>query len=185
MNSFYTADELKNIGFKALGSNVLISKKASIYGASQMIIGNNVRVDDFCLLSGKITLGSNIHIAAYSALYGANGIIMEDFTGLSPRCTVFSAIDDFSGDFLISPMVDEKYTNVQGGEVVIKKYSQIGAGCVILQNLKIEEGVAVGALSLVTKDLEEWSVYAGIPAKRIRDRKKGLLRFVGGYDGKS
>lgn len=178
MNSFYTKDELTQFGFKAIGDGVLISKKASIYGAENISLGNQVRIDDFCILSGKISLGSYIHIGAYCALYGAYGIEMEDYTGLSPRCTVFSATDDFSGDYLISPMVNREKTNVTGGKVLIEKYSQIGAGCVILPNVKIEKGVAVGAMSLIKKNLSEWSVYAGIPTKRIGNRRKGLLELL-------
>ena len=178
MNSFYSQQELQNIGFKKLGTNVLISHKVSLYGTENIMIGNDVRIDDFCVLSGHITLGSHIHISAYCGLYGSYGIEMEDYTGLSPRCTVFSASDDFSGNYLISPMVDVQFTNVTGGKVLIKRNSQIGAGCVILPDLIIEEGVAVGAMSLVNKTLLEWSIYAGVPAKKIKDRERGLLKFV-------
>jgi galactoside O-acetyltransferase len=178
MNSFYTQLELENIGFKKIGKCALISRNAVFYGANNMVIGDNVRIDDFCLLSGQIVLGSHIHIAAYCALYGSHGIQMEDYTGLSPRCTVFSATDDFSGDYLISPMVDKKYTNVTGGLVLIKNHSQIGAGCTILPNLTINEGVAVGAMSLINRSLSQWSIYAGIPIIKIKDRKKGLLSIL-------
>jgi len=178
MTSFYTEKELFELGLKKVGKNVLISRKCSIYSPEKISIGDNVRIDDFCILSGEITLRSNIHIAAFCALYGAKGIEMEDYTGLSPRTTIFSAVDDFSGDYLISPMVPAQYTNVTGGLVLIKRYTQIGAGCMIFPNLVINEGVAVGAMSLVTKDLEEWGIYAGVPAKRLKDRKKGLLNHV-------
>ena len=99
MNSFYTLEELQSIGFKQVGENVFISRKASFYDVENIHIGNNVRIDDFCILSGKITLGSFIHISAYCVLYGANGIELEDYSGLSARCTVYSASDDFSGNF--------------------------------------------------------------------------------------
>lgn len=178
MSSFYTETELVSIGFKKIGKNVLISRKASFYGANKMTIGSNVRIDDFCILSGNVTLGSHIHIAAYSALYGLHGIEMEDYTGLSPRCTIFSATDDFGGNYLISPMVDESLTNVTGGKVLIKRYSQIGASTIIMPNITIEEGVAVGSMSFVNKSLAEWSIYAGIPAKKIKDRYKGLLKLI-------
>ena len=102
---------------------------------------------------------------------------MEDYTGLSPRCTVFSASDDFSGDFLISPMAPLEQTNVKGGLVVVKKYSQIGAGSIIMPDLEIGEGVAVGAMSYVNKSLPEWKIYAGIPVRKIKERKRGLLKF--------
>ena len=65
--SFYTNDELLDLGFQCVGSHVLISRKASLYGTKGMQIGDNVRIDDFCILSGEITLGSNIHIGAYSS----------------------------------------------------------------------------------------------------------------------
>ena len=177
MNSFYTREELFQVGFKNLGENVLISKKTSIYSPEKITIGNHVRIDDFCLLSGQITLGDYIHISAYSALYGKFGIIMEDYTGLSPRTTIFSASDDFGGDFLISPMVKDEYTNIMGGMVTIRRFSQIGSGSIILPDLIINEGVAIGAMSLVKKSIEEWSIYGGNPLKFIKKRKKGLLRF--------
>jgi galactoside O-acetyltransferase len=178
MTSFYTGQELKEIGFKSIGNNVLISRKSSIYSPEKITIGNNVRIDDFCILSGDIVLGSHIHIAVYCAVYGYFGVEMEDYTGLSPRCTIFSATDDFSGNFLISPMVDKSKTNVTGGKVLIKRYSQIGAGCIVFPNITIEEGTAVGAMSLVNKNLEEWGIYIGIPVKRKANREKGLLKLV-------
>lgn len=178
MNSFYDKEELRYLGLKSLGNNVLISRKVSIYGADKIEIGNNVRIDDFCILSGKIRLGSNIHISAYCALYGSKEIVMEDYTGLSARCTVYSAVDDFSGDFLIGPMIHESKTNVTGGKVLIQKHSQIGAGCTIMPDLTISEGVSVGAMSFVNKSLDSWGIYAGIPAKKIKDRTKKLLDLI-------
>lgn len=178
MNSFYTTEELLAIGFNKVGQNVYVSRKASIYSPAKISIGNNVRIDDFCILSGQITLGSHIHISAFCALYGARHIEMEDYTGLSPRCTVFSATDDFAGDFLVGPMVDPSYTNVSGGKVHIQKFSQIGASCVILPNIVIGEGVAVGSMSLVNKSLQDWGIYVGVPALRLKERSKNLLKFI-------
>lgn len=175
MNSFYTLQELSDIRFKSIGQNVLISRFAHFYEPENIEIGSNVRIDDFCILSGKIKLGSCIHIAAYTGLYGRFGIEMEDYTGLSPRCTILSATDDFSGDYLVGPMVDSKFTNVSGGKVLIKKYSQIGSNCVILPGVTINEGVAVGAMSLVNQDLDSWKIYVGIPAIYSKERSKKLL----------
>lgn len=172
---FLSKDQLSALGLKSVGDNVLISDKASIYSPELISIGSHVRIDDFCILSGDITLGSYIHIGAYCALYGKFGIVMEDYTGLSPRCTVFSASDDFSGDYLISPMVPEEYTNVTGGKVTFKQFVQIGAGTIILPNVTIEEGVAVGAMSLVKKDLLNWGIFGGNPIKLIKQRHNALL----------
>ena len=70
---FLSDEELRKIGFKSLGTNVLISNKVSIYGAEFISIGDNVRIDDFCILSGKITFGNNIHIGAGSVVIGGGG----------------------------------------------------------------------------------------------------------------
>jgi acetyltransferase-like isoleucine patch superfamily enzyme len=173
ITSFYSQEELLSIGFSSVGNNVQISRKASIYGPENMSIGDNVRIDDFCILSGKITIGSNIHISAYVALYGAGGIIMEDYTGISPRSTIYSAMDDFSGNYLIGPIHPTDYTNVQKGQVVIKKYSQIGTHSVIFPDVTIGEGSVIGAMTLVNKSLSGWGIYIGQPARLLKKGIKG------------
>jgi galactoside O-acetyltransferase len=90
---------------------------------------------------------------------------------------VYSRSDDFSGRHMTNPMVPAKYTGASGGPVTLKRHAIVGAGSVILPRLTLEEGVAVGALSLVTKTLDEWGIYAGNPAARIRDRKRHLLEL--------
>ena len=124
--SFYSQEELSQLGLKSYGKNVLISRNAQFYSPEKISIGNNVRIDDFCILSGNIILGDCIHISAYSALYGANGIEFEDYSGCSSRTTIYSAMDDFSGDYLIGPMHSAESTNVVGGKVTIGKYVQGG-----------------------------------------------------------
>ena len=178
MTSFFSYEELSKIGFKSYGQNVLISKKVSIYSPEKISIGNNVRIDDFCILSGNITIGSNIHISAFCALYGANGIIMRDFSGMSPRCTIFSATDDFGGDFLIGPIHSSDLTNVTGGNVILDSYVQLGACTTVMPNLTIGEGAITGTNTLVRKSLEPWTINIGIPSHILRERKKGLLNKI-------
>jgi len=177
-NSFLSPAEIDKLSFKKIGKNVLISKKASLYNMDEILIGDNVRIDDFCILSGKITLGNFIHISAHCALYGALSIEMKDFSGLSPGCKVFSSTDDFSGNFLVGPMVPEKFTNITGGPVEIGCYAQIGSGSVIMPGISVGEGSAVGAMSLVNKSLDPWGIYAGIPAKYLKERSKKLIDLV-------
>ena len=178
MDSFYSEEELREIGFKSFGNNVKLSRKASIYSPGSISIGDNVRIDDFCILSGKITLGSNIHISAYVALYGAMGIEIEDYSGISPMSVVYSAMDDFSGDYLIGPIHPENTTNVTGGLVKIGRFVQVGSNCVVFPFIEIKEGAVIGACSLVNKDVEEWSINYGVPSKKHNARKKELLKFV-------
>ena len=176
--SFYLEEELKDLGLKHYGKNVKISRFVRIYSPGSIEIGDNVRIDDFCILSGKIKLGSNIHISPYVVLYGAFGIELEDNTGISARTTIYSAIDDFSGNFLVGPVYDDSKTNVTGGKVVIKQFVQIGAHCLVFPNLIIGEGCAIGACTMVKTSLDPWGIYCGIPAYKLKDRNKNMLNLL-------
>ena len=176
IHSFYSEEELKDLGLKSYGQHILISRKASIYSPGEIELGDHVRIDDFCILSGKISMGSYIHISAYVALYAAYGISIGDYATISGRVLIYSQNDDYSGEYLTNPMVPSEKTNVSGGTVVVGKYAIIGAGSVVLPDLTIGEGVAVGGMSLVNSDLDPWMIYAGIPAKVIRERSRGLLQ---------
>ena len=176
MASFYTVEELEQIGFSKIGTNVLISRKASIYGAEEMVIGNNVLIDDFCILSGKITIGDFVHIAAYSALFGGSeGIELKDFSGLSSRCVIYASSDDYSGNSLTNPTIPDKYTNVTNQKVILEKHVIIGTGSIIMPGVIIGEGSAIGSMSLVNKSVQPWGMYIGIPCKKVKDRSKTLL----------
>lgn len=178
MNSFYNEEELKQLGLGAAGHNVLISRKASIYGAENISIGNDVRVDDFCILSGNITIGNYVHIAAYSALYGGEkGIVIKDFSNVSSRVCIYAVSDDYSGESMTNPMIPDKYKNVIRKTVVINKHVIIGSGSTVLPGVTLGEGTSVGAMSLVNKSTEPWGIYVGIPAKFIKERSRNLLEL--------
>lgn len=177
-NSFYSAEELQRIGFKSIGNNVQLSRNANIYGAERIVIGNNVRIDDFCILSGDITLRDYIHISAYSALFAGNGgIEIESFSGISSRCAVYAVSDDYSGNAMTNPMIPDQLRNVVEKKVVIKKHALIGTGSTILPGVTIGEGVSVGSMSLVNNSLDKWGIYAGIPCRRIKDRNRRILEL--------
>lgn len=182
--SFYSEEELYEIGFKSIGKNVKISRKSSIYTPESISLGNSVRIDDFCILSGEITMGSNIHISAYTALYGKYGIILEDFTTISGRVMVYSQNDDYSGEFMTNPTVPTEYTNVTGGTIIFKKHAIISAGSIILPNLTVGVGSCLGAMSLLKSSIPDWEIFAGVPARKIADRSKNLLELENNFNNK-
>jgi len=178
--SYFSAKELEQLGFKSLGSDVSISTKASLYGVSRISIGSHVRIDDFCILSageGGIHIGSFVHIACYCSLIGKERIQLEDFAGLSSRVSIYTSSDDYSGAAMTNPMVPSEYTAVQHGPVTLQKHAIVGAGTVILPGVCLGEGSAVGALSLVAKDCQPFTIYSGVPARRVSERKRDLLEL--------
>jgi len=175
--AFLNREEIEKIGFKSLGENVLISDKVSIYNPNEIKLGDNVRIDDFCILSaGKdgIEIGNYVHIACYCSLIGNGKIVLSDFSGLSSRVSIYSSNDDYSGDYLTNPCVPTEFTNVKSGPVTLEKHVIVGAGSIVLPNVTIGYGTAIGALSLISRSCKELSIYFGSPAKRIKERKNGF-----------
>lgn len=178
--AFLTRDEIDSMGFHSVGENTYLSDRASYYNCKKISIGNNVRIDDFAVLSageGGIQIGNYIHIAVYSSLIGAGRIILRDFSNISSRVSIYSSNDDYSGEYMTNPMLPAELTNVTSQSVTIGKHVIVGSGTVILPGLCIEDGAAIGALSLVTKNCEEFGIYIGTPAKKIKERKRNLLEL--------
>ncbi|TGS72469.1 acyltransferase, partial [Mesorhizobium sp. M8A.F.Ca.ET.181.01.1.1] len=96
-------------------------------------------------------------------LAGGGGIQMEDFSGLSQGVRVYSTSDDYSGAALTNPTVPREYLNMKIAPVRLGRHVIVGSGSVILPGCVLGEGVSVGAMSLVTKNLEPWGVYFGSP----------------------
>jgi acetyltransferase-like isoleucine patch superfamily enzyme len=178
LNSFYSNNELKQLGIGRIGENVLISRKVSIYLPENIHIGSNVRIDDFCILSGKIQIGNYVHIAAYTALYGGEqGIIIKDFANISSKITIYSISDDYSGMTMTNPMIPIKYKNIQSEQVIIEKHVILGSGCVVLPGTILREGSSFGAMTLINRSSEPWSINVGIPFRKVKDRSKKLLEI--------
>jgi len=176
--NFLNINELRNIGLKDFGANVFVSRNARFYSPQTISIGSNVRIDDFCIISGSVTVGSYVHIASHSVLTGGvAGIFIQDFANLSQRVNVFANSDDYSGESMTNPMVPDKFKKLVQEKVGIGKHVIIGCGSVVLPGVEIREGSAIGALSLVNHDTEEWSIYAGVPARKIKHRSRELLQF--------
>lgn len=179
-NSYLSRDELEKMNFKRIGQDVMISERAVFYSTENIEIGNHVRIDDFCFLSGGsgICIGDYVHIAAYSALYGKHGIVIEDYVNISGRVSIYSTSDDYSGEFMTGPLVEQQYINDIGKKVIVEKYVIIGTGSVLLPGAVLRQGVAVGAMSLVKKELRPYGIYAGIPVRYIKERSRKMLNIA-------
>lgn len=166
------------MGFARIGTDVRISKKASIYNPGRISIGSHVRIDDFCVLSagdGGIEIGDYVHVAVFCLLIGAGKITVREFSNFSSRVSIYSSNDDYSGQHLTNPMVPGQFTGVTRKDVIIDRHAIIGSGSVVLPGVHLEEGTAVGALSLVKQTCKTFGIYAGVPARRIGERKRDLL----------
>ena len=172
--------QIEAMGFAAVGTDVHLSDKASYYNCAGIRIGSHVRVDDFCVLSagaGGIVLGDYVHIAVFCSLIGAGRIELGDFSALSSRVAVYSSNDDYSGATLTNPTVPPEYTGVTHAPVTLGRHAIVGAGSVILPGVTLDEGGAVGALSLVNVNREAFTISQGVPVRVIGPRRRDLLEL--------
>lgn len=175
---YFYSEDLKNMGFKHVGTNVKIAKNCTIIGLENINIKNNVRIDGGVTISckhGNLNIGNYIHIGGNCHLACAGGITLDNFSGLSQGVRVYSSTDDYSGKSLTNPTIPSTYLKTITKPVNIGKHVIIGSGSVILPGVVIGMGSSVGALSLVTKPLNNWGVYFGIPVKKLKNRSKVLL----------
>ena len=174
---FYIDDQLRDVGFRALGKNVAIHEDVNIHGVENIRFGDNVRIDAYVTIiaTGPIEIGSYVHIGSYCLLSGGEGISIGDFSALSQGVKIYSRSDDYSGKTLGNPTVPDKYKAIKRGKVTLNRHVVIGAGSVIMPGVTIGEGSSVGALSLVGGSLPPWGVYFGSPARKVADRSRDLL----------
>ena len=178
MSNFYTEMELLEFGFKKIGKNVKISRSAKLYQCELMEFGNHIRIDDYCVLSGKLVFGNYIHITCYNLLAGGDeGIIFQDYSTLAYRCTLFTRSDDYSGHTLCNSTIPPEYRFKTIKESIrVGKYAIIGTCSVVFPGAHIAEGVSIGASSTVLNPTKPWGMYVGIPAKRKKDREKSIIQ---------
>lgn len=157
--------------FKKIGDDVRISEQSAIIRPELVEIGSHVAIDMWVYLSTQAVLGSYIHIApSVSIIGGASALItMEDFTNIGSGGRIVCATDDFTQG-LISPVVPAEHRTIIRKPVTFKRYATLGVNCTVLPGVTLGEGCIVGAGSVVTRNTEPWTIYAGSPAKPIKSR---------------
>ena len=174
--AYLSEAQLTKLGFKKLGKEVKISDKASVYNPELMELGDYTRIDDFCVVSGRVTFGKYNHITPMCLVAGGDpGIEFADFCTLAYGVKVFAQSDDYSGATLTNSLVPKKYKDEKFAKVKLERHVIVGAGATIMPGITIREGCSVGAMALVNKSTDPWGIYVGIPAVRVKERKQDLL----------
>jgi len=166
-NIFFDINRLKNIG-----KNVIIGKTVRIRYPELVEIGDNVIIDDFTYISTSLKLHSYVHISSGCKIIGGRKSFVEmyPFSTLAPNVVISAGSDDYS-DGIATPLVPIEFKgNVIVGKIIFKKHCIVGANSVVLPNVVFNTGSCLGALSLANEDLDEWCLYAGIPARFLKKR---------------
>lgn len=136
--------------FRRVGENLNIFSNVVIERPDLIKMGKNVYINHGCFIDasqGEIEIGNNVLIGPYCVLRAADH--------------VFSNPD--------IPILKQGH---EPGKIVIEDDVWLAANVTVLPNVRIGKGSVIGAGAVVTKDVEPFSIAAGVPAKKIGTRLK-------------
>lgn len=179
--SYLSPEDLGRLGVRA-GRGSKVSVDARIFGGDRITLGENTRIDAFCVISagadGYVTIGSHIHIASGVRIFGEGGVTIDDFSSISAGTTLYSASDDYSGEHLIGPTIDRKFLGLDVRPITLERFASLGAHCLVLPGVHVGEGAVLGVCGLARDNLEEWTMNVGIPARMVRSRSRRMIELA-------
>ena len=139
-----------------------------------------VELKEFVLIDKNVSseaksakIGRRVHIAEKCTIFGGGEFVMDDYSAMSVSSIVITATDTPSYGYRASgPMVPWNQRKVVFGKVHIKKDAFIGPGVIVFPNVTIGEGTVVVAGAVVTKNIPDWKIATGRPAKVKASRDK-------------
>lgn len=178
LNVFYSGVFASSI--KNNPKNLFVERSYILKGGENVSIGDNFignkglileTLTDFVneTFSPSIVIGNNVFMNQNCRLQCIDRIEIGDGVMLAGNIFI---TDHFHGDTsLFDERPPAKRNLYSKGPVIIGESVWIGEGAVIMPNVKIGKHAIIGANAVVTKDVEEYSVVAGIPAKAIKNLK--------------
>ena len=128
--------------------------------------GKNVNIEKGAQFSSEVSLGDNSGIGVNATI--SSYVTIGDDVMMGPECLIYTS--NHGMDRLDIPMWKQKSTDPR--PVIIGNDVWIGARVIILPGVHIGEGSVIGAGSVVTKNIEPYSVVAGNPAGLIKKRNE-------------
>ncbi len=113
----------------------------------------------------KVSIGQWVFVGRNTIIAAKNRIRIGDYTIFAPNCYVIDHEHGFSADDVILNQQSELK------EVSIGRDCYFGTGSVVLGGVEIGDGAIVGAGSVITRNIPPYQIWAGNPAKYIKDRK--------------
>jgi acetyltransferase-like isoleucine patch superfamily enzyme len=175
---YLTPEALSSMPFKSLGHDVMIHERVTLVGIENISIGSHVRIDPEVILiaTGPLTIGCYTHIAAGVFIAAKAGFEMKNFANIAHGARIYTINDDYSGEHLMGPTIPAELLSLSPGAVLMQEHANVGAGAIVLPGVTLAEGSVLGALSLSGKSTEPWTIYGGVPAKPIKERRRDVIR---------
>lgn len=159
----------------AIHPTAVIDPDARIYPSlrgTRIVVGARTRIDAFAVIravggSGDVVIGEDCFINPHCVLYSGNGIHLGDHVLLAPNVSVVPANHAFGRRDV--PIAQQRFQLSRGG-VVIEDDVWVGAQSVLLDGTHIRRGAIIAAGSVVRGQVAAYSIWGGVPARRLKDR---------------
>lgn len=171
-NKIYSEICLSSINNK--GKNCKLGRNSRIYNPEFIKLKNKVIIGNFAWLNAKpndnsdfsLIIGENVYIGSNVQINAWESVIIDDDCLISDRVYISDA--DHNSSEINIPIKEQGDSFIKG--VFIGSGSWIGINVCILPGVNIGKGVIVSANSLVSKDIPDYAVVGGVPAKIIKYR---------------
>jgi galactoside O-acetyltransferase len=157
-----------------LGEGAIVYPLAKIVNPKRLFLGAHSTIDDFVFLNaGRETrIGRYVHVASHASVIGGGELEVGDFAVIATGARVLTATDTDRDGAFMSTHVPDELRALRDAKVTIGEHGFVGANVVVLPGVTLGEGAVAGAGSVVTGDLEPWTVYVGTPARPVRARPR-------------
>jgi galactoside O-acetyltransferase len=168
----------KEIRFAERGLNVQLYPYVVFVNPEQIHLKSEIIVSEFSWLHGglKTMIGNFIHLASYTSIAGGGVCILEDFVGVSAGCRIITGSEMIRGEGLTNPTIPRAYRAVSRSFVHLERHAFLASNVVVHPGVTIGEGAVVGSNSVVSKNIEPWTINVGIPARAIGKRQSETIK---------
>lgn len=155
--------------FRQLGTNVIFENGVLVFHPETITIENNVYIGHHTILKGyyknSMFIGENTWIGQQCFFHSAGGIKIGKSVGIGPKVSILTS--QHQPESMETPVL---FSPLDFREVVIEDGADIGVGAILLPGVHIGKGAIIGAGAVVNTDVPAGEVWAGVPAKKIRNR---------------
>jgi acetyltransferase-like isoleucine patch superfamily enzyme len=158
--------------FKHIGKDVLIYEFARFVNEQVIEIGDRTQIDDFSFVNGGsgIKFGRCNHVCSFVSIIGGGELITGDYVGIAAGCRIITGSHQHQNGKRMVSSVPAEQQEILRGKIVLEQDVFIGSNAIIYPNVTIGQGAIIGAGSLVTRNVEPWTVNMGYPAHVVGRR---------------